>query len=194
MKTYARPRRELRTTFVRGRQGTPIRLFPLVMILTQKPMNPFHRLRRAIDLANIAPCVLGVSTLLVCACCAGCYDGDDLVKRARSAALTTRLAEVDLGTFQTTLPGNSLSSALTELEVHVFGTVPRYRVPAIETQLKTEEFRLRHEMLAAIRTTTQEELTEPSLIGMRSRIGTVVNGVLADAPVKTIGFYEISVR
>jgi hypothetical protein len=123
---------------------------------------------------------------------AGCYDGEALVQQARSSAVKTRLAEVDFGTFQTTLPRDAETSALTELKIHVFGTVPRYRVPDIAKQLKVEEYRLRAETLKAVRHATREELAEPNLTQLRRRIERVVNEILADAPVKSIGFYEVT--
>src|SRR6188508_1220143 len=44
----------------------------------------------------------------------GCYNGPKLVEQARSAAQRTRLAEVDLGTFHTTMPKDSENKSLTE--------------------------------------------------------------------------------
>jgi hypothetical protein len=125
---------------------------------------------------------------------AGCYDGEALVQQARSSAVKTRLAEIDFGTFQTTLPRDTQTSALTELKIHVFGTVPRYRVPDITKQLKVEGYRLRAETLKAVRHATREELAEPSLTQLRRRIERVVNEVLAEAPVKSIGFYEVTLH
>ncbi len=125
---------------------------------------------------------------------AGCYDRDALVQTARSSAVTTRLAEVDLGTFQTSLPRDRAADSATALKLHIFGTVPRYRVPEIKKQLKVEEYRLRAETLGAVRKATRDELAEPSLAQLRERIERVVNGILTDAPVKTIGFYEVSLR
>lgn len=138
---------------------------------------------------------LGWAAAILClALCAGCYDGDVLVTQARSAALNTRLAEVDLGSFHTTLPRDPKSGSIPELNVHIFGTVPRYRVPAIEKQLKTDEFRLRHETLAAVRASTREELAEPGLTKLRARIERIINAILDDAPVKTIGFYDVTIH
>src|SRR6185503_2775545 len=94
---------------------------------------------------------LGAALALVVAAllpCSGCYDGDALVKQAKSAALKTRLAEVDLGTFQTTLPRDENTNLFTDLDLHIFGTVPRYRLAAVKKQLKVDEYRLRHETLA----------------------------------------------
>lgn len=121
----------------------------------------------------------------------GCYDGSALVEEVHSAALRTRLAEVDLGTYRTTMPRDPVKNAFAELELHLYGTVPRYRVPVIEEQLKAEDYRLRHEMLAAVRQATPEELADPNLTQLRARIEKVVNGILTDAPVKTIEFYDV---
>jgi hypothetical protein len=125
---------------------------------------------------------------------AGCYNGSDLISRARSAALNTRLAEVDLGIFHTSLPRDPKTGSITELGLHVFGTVPHYRVAAIERQLKTDEYRLRHETLVAVRAATREELAEPELLSLRKRIEHIMNGILEEAPVETIGFYEVTIR
>jgi hypothetical protein len=104
------------------------------------------------------------------------------------------LAEVDLGAFHTTLPRDPNSVSLTELKLHIFGTVARYRVPEVQKQLKTESYRLRHETLTAVRQATPEELAEPSLAKLRKRIASIVNGIFAESPVKAIGFYEFSMR
>ena len=126
--------------------------------------------------------------------CAGCYDGSEMVKQAQSVALKTRLAEIDLGKFQTTLPRDPVSNRFTAVEFHIFGTVPRYQLAAVTKQLKTDEYRVRHETLAAVRKSTREELAEPSFAQLRARIEKVVNGVLEDQPVKEIGFYQLTMR
>jgi hypothetical protein len=125
---------------------------------------------------------------------AGCYDANALIGVARSAAQRTRLAEVDLGTYRTTMPKETDSDSLTELELHMFGTVPPYRVAMIERQLKSEDYRLRHEMLAAVRQATADELAEPDLTQLRARIEKVVNDILKDSPVEMIGFYDVRVN
>ena len=146
-------------------------------------------------LSNSAPRRWRVAGVVVGAVlCAGCYDGEALVEHARSVSLNTRLAEVDLGKYHTTLPRDPQSGLFTELDIHIFGTVPRYRVGEIEKQLKTEEYRLRHETLATVRRSTREELAEPNLSQIRARIEKVVNGLLDQAPVKSIGFYSVRLR
>jgi hypothetical protein len=128
------------------------------------------------------------------ALCAGCYDGSSMVKDAQSNALKTRLAEIDLGTFQTTLPRDPVTNHFTAVDIHIFGTVPRYRLAAVTKQLKADEYRLRHETLVAVRKSTREELAEPTFAQLRARIEKVVNGVLEDAPVKEVGFYQLTMR
>jgi hypothetical protein len=138
---------------------------------------------------------LGIGAVaLALATTAGCYDGTAMVKQAQSAALNSRLAEVDLGTFQTTLPRDPTTHNFTALDIHIFGTVPRYQLASVNRQLKTDEYRLRHETLAAVRHSSREELAEPNFAKLRARIEKVVNGVLTNAPVKEIGFYELTMR
>src|SRR3954447_25031897 len=88
----------------------------------------------------------------------GCYDGEALLKQAQSTALSTTLAEVDLGTFQTTLPRDPTTGRFTAVDLHIFGTVPRSRLSAVQRQLESDEFRMRHETLSAVRQSTSEEL------------------------------------
>jgi hypothetical protein len=132
--------------------------------------------------------------VFVLAAFSGCYDGEALVQAARSTAVTTRHAEVDLGMLQTTLPRDPATGAFTELKLHVFATVPRYRESDVKKQLKAEEYRVRAETLGAVRGASRDELAEPNLTKLRARIEKVMNEILAEAPVKSIGFYEVSLR
>ena len=132
--------------------------------------------------------------LLALVLAAGCYDGSALVKQAQSTALNASLAEVDLGEYRTTLPRDPQTGAFTSLDLHVFGTVPRSRLTEIKKQLMSDEFRVRHETLTAVRQATHEELTDPKLSALRARIEKAVNGVLADSPLKEVGFYQLTLR
>jgi hypothetical protein len=67
---------------------------------------------------------VSATVLATAAVLPGCYDGRQLVHEARSAAHSTRLAEIDLGHFLTTLPRDRNNDSFTELEVHLFATVP----------------------------------------------------------------------
>ena len=127
-------------------------------------------------------------------CCAGCYDTDALIKRASSSALRATLAEVDLGSFHTTLPRDTETKSLTEIRLHVFAAVPRYHAAELEELLEAEAFRLRHELLAVVRNSTAAEFAEPSLGRLRRRLQGVVNDMLEKSPVKFVGFYDFALR
>lgn len=124
----------------------------------------------------------------------GCYNGEEMVKQAQSVALSTRLAEIDLGKYQTTLPRDPVTNHFTTLDIHLFGTVPRYQLEAVTKQLKAEEFRVRSETLMAVRESTRDELAEPNYAQLRARLEKVINGVLTDAPLKEVGFYQLTMR
>lgn len=145
---------------------------------------------RAIFGANCWIAILAISLAL----CVGCYDGSEMVKQAQTVALKTRLAEVDLGKYQTTLPRDPVTNHFTALEIHLFGTVPRYRLDSVSKQLKIDEYRVRHETLAAIRKSSREELAEPTFAQLRARLEKVVNEVLEEAPIKEVGFYQLTMR
>jgi hypothetical protein len=122
-----------------------------------------------------------------------CIDSKALVEQVRSDALSSQTHEVDLGAYRTSMPRDPESGSLTELRLHLFGTVPQYRIPAIEQQLKADGYRLRADTLVAIRQTTDEELTEPNLGHLRNRLMTVANNVLTDAPIQSIGVEKIRI-
>jgi hypothetical protein len=124
----------------------------------------------------------------------GCYDGEALVKEAQSTALTTSLAEVDLGEYATTLPRDPISGTFTTVELHIFGTVTRTRLSEVKKQIQADGYRVRHEALTAVRSSTRDELTDPKFSALRTRLEQVVNKVLTDAPLKGVGFYQLTVR
>ncbi len=140
------------------------------------------------------PPIARLLAMLALVLCMGCYDGRVLLHDAQSSAQNKRSAEIDLGRFLTTLPRDRESSSFTELNVHLFATVSRSRVTAVKRQIKVEDYRLRHDILAALRGVTPEELAEPSLAQLRKRIEAVLNSILADHPVKSVGFYQIMLR
>lgn len=134
-----------------------------------------------------------LAPLAMLALCGGCYDGEILVQEARATAMSPRLAEVDLGKYLTTLPRDPGSDRFTEMEVHLFATVSRSRASKVERLLKAEQYRLRHGLLATLRSASPEELAEPSLGKLRKRVEGVVNFLLGD-PVKSVGFYSVTMR
>lgn len=124
---------------------------------------------------------------------AGCYNSAALVDEVRSHALRTQTREINLGIYRTTMPRDPDSNSLTEIELRLFGTVPQYKISAIQKQLKADGTRLRYETLTAIRRTTAGELGEPDLGQLRSRLMQVANNVIKDAPIKSIGVEAIRI-
>ena len=100
-------------------------------------------------------------------------------QEVQSTALTTSLAEIDLGEFRTTLPRDP-NTHIHVVELHIFGTVPRSRLSEVKKQIKADGYRVRHEMLAAVRRGTVMSFAEPNLALRRNRIEKVVNDMLAD--------------
>jgi hypothetical protein len=134
------------------------------------------------------------STLAIAAlACAGCYHAHALVDQVRTDALRSRLHEVDLGTFRTTMPRDPKTNLLMEMELHLFGTVPQYKIRSIEERLEADNYRLRYETLAAIRETNGDELAEPDLTHLRGRLTQVVNNILTDSPLKSVGIQDIKI-
>ena len=112
----------------------------------------------------------------------------------RSDALRSQTHEIDLGLFRTTMPRDPITSTLTEIELRLFGTVPQYKIPAIEKQLKADGPKLRSDTLVAIRETTAEELGEPNLgPAPHSADGESPTSVLKDAPIQAIGVEKIRI-
>jgi hypothetical protein len=124
---------------------------------------------------------------------AGCYDSGALLDQVRSEALRSQTHEIDLGTYRTTMPRDRATNSFVEMELRVFGTVPQYRIPAIEKQLKADGYLLRAATIAAMRETTPQELAEPDLGQLRARLTQVANHVLTDAPLQTIGFEHVRI-
>lgn len=149
---------------------------------------PFERRTPTLMHCAVWPQVLALATL------GGCYDAEALKRQAHSALLTATLAEVDLGIFATTLPRDPVTEQFITVNIHIFGTVTRSQLSAVEQQLKADNFKLRQDTLAAVRQSTREELTDPELTKLRTRIHAVVNKLLTDAPVKEVGFHQVTVR
>jgi hypothetical protein len=137
-------------------------------------------------------CTAATLTFLLLTC-VGCYDAHALIEQIRIDALRNRLHEVDLGTFRTTMPRDPKTNLLMQMELHLFGTAPQYRIHAIEERLESEGYRIRSETLAAIRKTNGDELSEPDLTSLRNRLEQVVNNVLSDAPIKSLGIKDLKI-
>lgn len=127
----------------------------------------------------------------ICLTAAGCYDGDKLVAQVRDKAIRTRLEEVPLGSFRTTLPRDTVEITRMEVDIELFGTALRYKIPDIEEAIERDNHRLRRAVITSLRETTAEEIKDPSLTSLRARLTEVVNQQLADTPVKTLGIRHV---
>lgn len=134
---------------------------------------------------------LFVASAIVCATAVGCYDGDTLVQRVRDRAIRTRLEEIDLGAFRVTLPRNLGNSEVMEVDVHLFGEMPRYKIPDAEKQLEERAYLLHDRTLATLRDLDPADLTQPDLPQLREKMLVTVNGVLDDPAIKSIGIRDL---
>ncbi|QDU54290.1 hypothetical protein [Aeoliella mucimassa] len=130
-------------------------------------------------------------TTLVLGGAAGCYDSKSLIDEVRNKAIRTRLDELDLGYFRTTLPRSAVDDSPMEVEVEMYGTVVRHKIPALEEELKEQEYRLRQEVVIALRQTNANEIADPNLVTFRERLLTVYNTVLENAPIESLGFRQV---
>lgn len=151
-----------------------------------------HYRRLTAENINVTRAIL-LTIILAVTSLAGCYDSSALVEEVRSHALRSQTHEISLGLYRTTMPRDPNSNVLTEIELRLFGTVPQYKISAIEKQLKADAPKLRFETLAAIRKTTAEELGEPDLGMLRARLMQVANHVIKDAPIQSIGVERIRI-
>lgn len=129
---------------------------------------------------------------LLCACLvSGCYSSAELLQRVRNDAMKNRVEEIDLGRFSITMPRDQTLAETLEIDMHVFGTIARYKREAVELQLAEDEHLFRHRTLMAIRDTTAEDFTDPDLEEFRKKILTAANSVLEEPTIKQIGFHEV---
>jgi hypothetical protein len=134
---------------------------------------------------------LVLCTLLLAVANVGCYDSQRLVDEVRNRAIRSRLDEVSIGYFRTTLPRSAVSDAAMEVELNLFGTAVRYKIPKVEAQIEADAYRLRQAVLVAIRQTTAAEIADPNLTTFRERLLTVVRSELKEVPIESIGFREV---
>lgn len=132
-----------------------------------------------------------VAITIVFSTIVGCYDRQSLLDAAHNRAIRTRLEEVKLGHFRTTLPRTEMDPTPIEIEADLFGTVVRYKMPQVEQALKNNDYRLRHAVLVALRQTTAAEIADPNLVAFRERLHEVVNGVLSETPVESLGLRTV---
>lgn len=132
-----------------------------------------------------------IACCAVVSCFTGCYDTELLIQRARDKAVRSRLEEIDLGTFRVTLPRDPVTSNMTEIDVHMFGKMPHYKISGAEKELEEKAYLLHDRTLAKLRQFNQRDLIDPDLEKLRAELLVTVNSVLDDPSVKEVGFYDM---
>ncbi|MEM9185474.1 MAG: hypothetical protein AAGB00_03150, partial [Planctomycetota bacterium] len=114
-----------------------------------------------------------------------------LVGRVRNDALRHRLEEVDLGRYDITMPRDPFAIETVEIEMHLYGSLPRYRQAEVAEMLEQRSHRLRHDTLIAVRSSSPEDFTDPDLSDLRQRLLAVTNSLLEEPSIQSIGFHQI---
>lgn len=133
------------------------------------------------------------STVVLAAALAavGCYDADALVEQARAKAVRMRLEEAPLGEFRVTLPRDDALNETTEVRLRVFGESERYKIKDIVKEAEAKRALIEDETLRTLREASRQELAESDLASLRERLLTVLNDLLTDRPLDSVGFYEV---
>lgn len=143
-------------------------------------------------LSAIKPTIQHAAALAAaCLLLGGCYNAERLVERVRDNAIRTRMDEVELGSFRVTLPRHERTGEMTEIDIRVFGRSQRYKINEIEADLKANGPQIEDRTLRTLRETSRRDLAEPELISLRKRILDAMNAELTDAPLESVGFYDV---
>ena len=134
---------------------------------------------------------MAIAALALAASSTGCFNSEKLVTRVRNNAIRTRIDEVKLGQYRVTLPRNPLTGEMAEVDIRVYGETLRYKINEIEDELKSRAPEIEDHTLRVLRETTREELADPELTELRSRLLSSMNEVLTGAPLKSVGFHEV---
>lgn len=121
----------------------------------------------------------------------GCYNPDTLIQRVRDRAIRTRLEELDLGKFRVTLPRDPVTSGTTEVDLHVYGELPRYKVAKTRNEFEDKAYLLHDKTLTVLREIDPKHLSDPELKVIRARLLATVNGVLDEPTIDSVGFYDL---
>lgn len=140
---------------------------------------------------NLPRSILASLLVIATVALSGCYNGEQIVERARNAAIRGRLEEVPLGYFRTTLPSNATELWRMEMEIELFLTAKRYRVDALQKALDGCEHRMRQDLLIAIRQTTAEEIADPKLTALRERLLNVTRAHVDKPPFHSLGIRQV---
>ena len=130
----------------------------------------------------------GIST--TCFLLNGCFNAESLIEARRAEAIGARLVEVDLGKFHISLPQPAETTAVAEVQFHVFGQVAYRNLELVEESLEKNGPEIRHRLLLATRQLKPSEIVDRELQSLRSHIANVFNETLPEEPLQSVGFYN----
>lgn len=122
---------------------------------------------------------------------AGCYDGERLIEQVRAQAVRTRLEEAAIGEFNVTLPRDDVAGETTEVRLRVFAESERFKIEDILREVEAKRALIEDQAIRTLREASRDELAEPGLDSLRERLLMVLNSVLTDSPLESVGFYEV---
>lgn len=121
----------------------------------------------------------------------GCYSSEGLVSKTRNKAIRSRIDEVELGSFRVTLPRDITTGEMTEINLRLFGVSERYKINEIQADLEARGPKIEDTAIRTLRMTQREDLVDPDLKKLRTRLLAAMNEELNGAPLRSIGFYEV---
>jgi hypothetical protein len=123
----------------------------------------------------------------------GCYDGQAMVERISQRVSDDHREEVDVGSYQVTLPRLSDDPVATTVRLDVVATVHRKHADQFKRQLEDVRSHLRHATIITLRACRREELLEPDLATLHERIESTTEKYLTETPIDSIDFRSFAV-
>ena len=133
--------------------------------------------------------LLSLSTIGLC----GCYDGQAMIERITQRVSDDHREEIDLGSYQVTLPRLSDDAVATTVRLELVATSHRQLADKFKRQLEDVRPHLRHATILTLRACRREELLEPDLAMLHERIETTTEKFLTAAPIDSIDFRSFAV-
>jgi hypothetical protein len=124
----------------------------------------------------------------------GCFNADRLIAARRDAANGYKLAEVDLGEFHVTLPKLPGAEGGGVVEFHLFGQVANRDKSTVIEQIELRQPELRYRVLLSVRNLDQQRIDEPRLSKLRESMAKVVNEMLGEELIQSVGFFRFAYR
>ncbi len=131
-----------------------------------------------------------LASILLCSALPGCFDAESMIESHRAIAIQARLEQVDLGTYQLTLPQPPQTTAVAKIHFHIFGRVANRHLKKVNDALEENGPQLRHELILSARQLQLHEIQDPELTALRTRILDVFNATLPNAPLQSVGFFS----